>query len=111
MPKQKKKQSRRGRPTGRSTVLDALPQSPARTLLELEATGAPEGARRAIAQRLYQIEDGPNINLALVAAETNTSVLDAARNCVTMEDANTMLWQPDENRYWLLAPDPDADSN
>jgi len=110
MPK-RKKQSRRGRATDRSTVRDALPQSPARTLLELESTGAPEGAKRVITQRLYQIEDGPNINLALVAAETNTSVLDAARNCVTMEDANMMLWQPGENRYWLLAPDPDADSN
>jgi hypothetical protein len=88
-----------------------LPQSPARTLLELEATDAPEGAKRGITQWLYQIEDGPNINLALVAAETNTSVLDAARNCVTMEDANMMLWQPGENRYWLLGPDPDPDSN
>ena len=107
----RKNQSRRGRPTGRSTVRDALPQSPARTLLELEATGAPEGAKRTITQWLYQIEDGPNINLALVAAETNTSVLDAARNCVTMEDANMMLWQPGENRYWLLAPDPNTDSN
>ena len=106
-----RKQARRGGPSGRSTVRDALPQSPARTLLELEATGAPEGAKRVITQRLYQIEDGPNINLALVAAETNTSVLDAARNCVTMEDANMMLWQPGENRYWLLAPDPNADSN
>jgi hypothetical protein len=107
----RKKQSRRGRPTGRSTVRDALPQSPARTLLELEATGAPEGVKRAISQRLYQIEDGPNINLALVAAETNTSVLDAARSCVTMEDANMMLWQPGENRYWLLMHEPNADSN
>jgi hypothetical protein len=110
MPK-RNKQSRRSRPTGRSTVRDTLPESPARTLLELEATGAPEGAKRAITQRLYQIEDGPNINLALVAAETNTSVLDAARSCVTMEDANMMLWQPAENRYWLLAPESDADSN
>ena len=38
-------------------------------------------------------------------------VLDAARSCVTMEDANMMLWQPGENRYWLLVPDPNADSN
>jgi len=107
----RKKQSRRGRPTGRSTVRDALPQSPARTLLELEATGAPEGAKRAITQWLYQIEDGPNINLALVAAEANTSVLDAAGNCVRMEDAEMMSWQPGENRYWLLAPDSGADSD
>jgi len=107
----RKKPSRRGRSTGRSTVQDVLPQSPARTLLELEAAGAPEGAKRVMTQRLYQIEDGPNINLALVAAETNTSVLDAARSCVTMEDADMMLWQPDENRYWLLAPDPNAESN
>jgi hypothetical protein len=107
----RKKQSRRSRPTGRSTVRDTLPHSPARTLLELEATGAAEGTKRGITQWLYQIEDGPNINLALVAAETNASVLDAARSCVTMEDTNMMLWQPGENRYWLLAPDPDADSN
>jgi hypothetical protein len=111
MSKRKKQQSRRGRSTGRSAVRDALLQSPARTLLELEATGAPEGAKRVIAQRLYQIEDGPNINLALVAAETNASVLDAARSCVTMEDANMMLWQPGENRYWLLVSDPNADSS
>jgi len=104
-----KKQSRRGGPSGRSMVRDALPQSPARTLLEMEAAGAPEGERRSMTQRLYRIEDGPDINLALLAAQTNTSALEAARNCVTMEDAKTMSWQPEENRYWLLAPESDAD--
>jgi hypothetical protein len=110
MPKHKK-QSRRRQSSGRSTVHDVLPQSPARTLLELEATGAPEGVKRTMTQRLYRIEDGPNINLALLAAETNTSALEAARSCVAMEDANTMSWQPDENRYWLLAAGPHAGSD
>jgi len=105
----RRKESRRSRPSGRATVRDALPQSPARTLLGLEATGAPEGDKRTITQWLYRVEDGPNINLALLAAEMNTSALEAARSCVTMEDADTMSWQPGENRYWLLGAEPDAD--
>jgi hypothetical protein len=107
MPKKKRvrKPARNPRPSHRNRL---LVESPARILRRLEEMGADEESKLAMIQWPYRVEDGPPISIKVISDEQGIPPLEVADGLVAMEDANLLLWQPPEQKYWMLQPDPNA---
>lgn len=93
----------------------ALPQSPARTWLEVEQAGVSEESRDVVARWPFRIvKEGVQVPskhgwtcLRLLALQTQQTVEEVSEQLVELEDATLQYWHSRTNVYVLPADAPD----